>query len=87
MLIREAIVRLEGKLEAVTQQISAHNIASVERDTRIEQQVLKINGKVAEHETKLSTLWTDRTLWNWVTRAVLFAIPPLILIVNYLSNR
>ena len=86
-MLRESIIRLEGKLEALTVQMSAHNIASVERDTRIEQEVKKINGKVAEHEAHVSTLWADRTIWNWVTRGVLFAIPPLILIAQYLESR
>ena len=81
-----AITRLEGKLEAMTVQMSANNIASVERDTRIEERVKGINGSVARHEERLAILWTDRSIWNWVLRFFVIATPITLGLVNYFTR-
>ena len=61
MTDHDSLIRLEGQILALTQTVEAHNIASVERDTRIEAGVKTINGKVAEHEGKLNVPWIDRS--------------------------
>jgi hypothetical protein len=54
------MIRLEAKVEALTVTIAANNIASVERDTRIEQKVDRIDGTVRDNTQKIGVMWTDR---------------------------
>ena len=46
----DAVIRLQSGLEQLTATIAANNIASVERDTRIETAVKAINGTVRKHD-------------------------------------
>lgn len=66
----DAIIRLESKIEHLSIAIEAHNIASVERDTRIEEQVRRINGTVAKHTQELHDLTRRPELPNWLTADV-----------------
>jgi uncharacterized protein YPO0396 len=55
----DALIRLEAKFEAFIVTSSANNIASVERDTRIETAVKAINGTVRKHDAWISTADSD----------------------------
>lgn len=65
--LQVAMTRMEGQITAMGVAIEAHNIASVERDTRIEEQVKATNGTVGKHTDQIGdfTLWRARiqTIW------------------------
>lgn len=82
----DSLIRLESKVEALISTVEAHNIASVERDTRIEEQVKKINGGFRQHDEKLSVLWNDRSVWNWLTRIAIICTPVVVGVANYFTR-
>lgn len=82
-----AITRLEGQIAALNVSIEAHNIASVERDTRIEEQTKATNGKVTQHQSNIDVLMTDRTIWNWIVRVCVIGTPIAIVVANYMTAK
>jgi hypothetical protein len=54
-LDHDLLIGLRAELISVRQIIETHNIASVERDTRIETKVQQINGSVSRHDAALLT--------------------------------
>ena len=45
-------------------------------------QVARINGSVAQHDTRINVLWNDRSIWNWITRAAILMTPIIIIVAN-----
>lgn len=86
MTDHDALIRLEGQFGALNQTIAANNIAAVERDTRIEGELKRVNGSIAKHEERLTILWNDRSIWNWVIRAFVIGTPIAVVVANYLSR-
>ena len=54
----DALIRLEAKVDALVATTASQNTGSVERDTRIEAKVDRINGTVRRHDETLNSLQT-----------------------------
>jgi uncharacterized membrane protein YqiK len=66
----DTLILLAGTVRQLTTVIEAHNIASVERDTRIEQKVDRINGQVGKHELAIHDIERRPELPEWLTARV-----------------
>lgn len=74
-LDHDAIIELKGQVAALNVSIEAHNVASVERDTRIEVAVVKIEEKVGIQNGRVAKLESWKTQVTAIYGAILFSAP------------